>query len=181
MTKPALTLRLANPRGFCAGVVRAIDIVEKALEKFGAPVYVRHEIVHNKFVVDSLRDKGAVFVKELDECPDDRPVVFSAHGVSCPVLNITGADNSPLTERYLGEASAALYLIRPDQHVAARLPAWDENALAAALGQARSGDNPWEYGRGASERSLSMIRATKLPTQHVISRQIDPSDTNKAL
>ncbi|MCV2880268.1 4-hydroxy-3-methylbut-2-enyl diphosphate reductase [Sedimentimonas flavescens] len=79
--KPALTLYLAAPRGFCAGVDRAIKIVEMALEKWGAPVYVRHEIVHNKFVVDSLRDKGAVFVEELDECPDDRPVIFSAHGV----------------------------------------------------------------------------------------------------
>ncbi len=81
MTKPQLTLYLAAPRGFCAGVDRAIKIVEMALQKWGAPVFVRHEIVHNKFVVDSLRDKGAVFVEELDECPDDRPVIFSAHGV----------------------------------------------------------------------------------------------------
>ncbi len=76
-----LTLYLAAPRGFCAGVDRAIKIVEMAIEKWGAPVYVRHEIVHNKFVVDGLRDKGAVFVEELDECPPDRPVIFSAHGV----------------------------------------------------------------------------------------------------
>ncbi len=81
MTKPPLTLYLAAPRGFCAGVDRAIKIVEMALQKWGAPVYVRHEIVHNKFVVDGLRAKGAVFVEELDECPDDRPVIFSAHGV----------------------------------------------------------------------------------------------------
>ncbi|WP_170419018.1 4-hydroxy-3-methylbut-2-enyl diphosphate reductase [Ruegeria atlantica] len=81
MTKPPLTLYLAAPRGFCAGVDRAIKIVEMALQKWGAPVYVRHEIVHNKFVVDGLREKGAVFVEELDECPDDRPVIFSAHGV----------------------------------------------------------------------------------------------------
>ncbi|WP_386684371.1 4-hydroxy-3-methylbut-2-enyl diphosphate reductase [Loktanella sp. R86503] len=81
MTLPPLTLYLAAPRGFCAGVDRAIKIVEMALEKWGAPVYVRHEIVHNKFVVDGLRDKGAVFVETLDECPDDRPVIFSAHGV----------------------------------------------------------------------------------------------------
>jgi len=81
MTKPPLTVYLAAPRGFCAGVDRAIKIVDMALEKWGAPVYVRHEIVHNKFVVDTLRDKGAVFVEELDECPDDRPVIFSAHGV----------------------------------------------------------------------------------------------------
>lgn len=79
--KPELTLYLAAPRGFCAGVDRAIRIVELALEKWGAPVYVRHEIVHNRFVVDGLRAKGAVFVEELDECPADRPVVFSAHGV----------------------------------------------------------------------------------------------------
>jgi 4-hydroxy-3-methylbut-2-enyl diphosphate reductase len=81
MSLPPLTLYLAAPRGFCAGVDRAIKIVEMAIEKWGAPVYVRHEIVHNKFVVDGLRAKGAVFVEELDECPLDRPVVFSAHGV----------------------------------------------------------------------------------------------------
>ncbi len=79
--KSPLTLYLAAPRGFCAGVDRAIKIVEMALQKWGAPVYVRHEIVHNKYVVDSLRALGAVFVEELDECPDDRPVIFSAHGV----------------------------------------------------------------------------------------------------
>ncbi len=76
-----LTILLAAPRGFCAGVDRAIKIVEMALAKWGAPVYVRHEIVHNRYVVDALRAKGAVFVEELDECPPDRPVVFSAHGV----------------------------------------------------------------------------------------------------
>lgn len=81
MTKSPLTLYLAAPRGFCAGVDRAIKIVEMAIEKWGAPIYVRHEIVHNKFVVDSLRDQGAVFIEELDECPPDRPVIFSAHGV----------------------------------------------------------------------------------------------------
>jgi len=81
MTRPPLTLYLAAPRGFCAGVDRAIQIVELALQKWGAPVYVRHEIVHNKFVVDDLRAKGAVFVEDLDDCPDDRPVIFSAHGV----------------------------------------------------------------------------------------------------
>jgi 4-hydroxy-3-methylbut-2-enyl diphosphate reductase len=77
----ALTLYIAAPRGFCAGVDRAIKIVEEALAKWGPPVYVRHEIVHNKFVVDGLKRQGAVFVEELDECPDDRPVIFSAHGV----------------------------------------------------------------------------------------------------
>ncbi|WP_413716148.1 4-hydroxy-3-methylbut-2-enyl diphosphate reductase [Sphingobium sp. B12D2B] len=79
--RPALTVLVAAPRGFCAGVDRAIMIVERALEKFGAPVYVRHEIVHNRFVVDGLRAKGAIFVDELDQVPDGRPVVFSAHGV----------------------------------------------------------------------------------------------------
>lgn len=79
--KPPLKLLLAAPRGFCAGVDRAIKIVELALEQHGAPVYVRHEIVHNRFVVDSLKAKGAVFVKELDEVPDGASVVFSAHGV----------------------------------------------------------------------------------------------------
>ena len=82
MTLPLLKILLAAPRGFCAGVVRAIDIVERALDVYGAPVYVRHEIVHNKFVVDGLKAKGAIFVKELDEIPaGDFPVVFSAHGV----------------------------------------------------------------------------------------------------
>ena len=81
MSKPALELLIAAPRGFCAGVDRAIRIVELALEKHGAPVFVRHEIVHNKFVVDTLKAKGAVFVEELDQVPDDAPVVFSAHGV----------------------------------------------------------------------------------------------------
>ena len=93
MTKPHLKLYLAAPRGFCAGVDRAIKIVELALQKWGAPVYVRHEIVHNKFVVDSLRDKGAIFVQELDQCPDDRPVIFSAHGVPKSVPNAAHARN----------------------------------------------------------------------------------------
>ncbi|HYD37506.1 MAG TPA: 4-hydroxy-3-methylbut-2-enyl diphosphate reductase, partial [Allosphingosinicella sp.] len=79
--KPPLNLLIAAPRGFCAGVDRAIRIVELAIERYGAPVYVRHEIVHNKFVVDSLKAKGAVFVPELDDVPDGVPVVFSAHGV----------------------------------------------------------------------------------------------------
>jgi 4-hydroxy-3-methylbut-2-enyl diphosphate reductase len=77
-----MTILLANPRGFCAGVDRAIAIVERALELFGAPIYVRHEVVHNKFVVDGLRARGAVFVDELDQVPDDATVIFSAHGVS---------------------------------------------------------------------------------------------------
>ncbi|MGM0586190.1 MAG: 4-hydroxy-3-methylbut-2-enyl diphosphate reductase [Pseudomonadota bacterium] len=91
--KPPLTVYLAAPRGFCAGVDRAIKIVEMALEKWGAPVYVRHEIVHNRYVVDALRAKGAVFVEELDECPADRPVVFSAHGVPKSVPEAAQARN----------------------------------------------------------------------------------------
>lgn len=79
--RPSMKLLIAAPRGFCAGVDRAIEIVEKALERYGAPVYVRHEIVHNKYVVEELKAKGAIFVEELDEVPDDAPVVFSAHGV----------------------------------------------------------------------------------------------------
>jgi 4-hydroxy-3-methylbut-2-enyl diphosphate reductase len=83
MTKPPLDILLCAPRGFCAGVVRAIDAVEKALAIHGAPVYVRHEIVHNKYVVENLKRKGAVFVRELDEVPDTgAPVIFSAHGVA---------------------------------------------------------------------------------------------------
>jgi 4-hydroxy-3-methylbut-2-en-1-yl diphosphate reductase len=80
-TRPPLTVLLATPRGFCAGVDRAIQIVERAIAKYGAPVYVRHEIVHNRHVVERLKALGAVFVEELEECPPDRPVVFSAHGV----------------------------------------------------------------------------------------------------
>lgn len=79
---PSMRIKLANPRGFCAGVDRAIDIVNRALDIFGAPLYVRHEVVHNRFVVDGLRDRGAVFVEELDEVPDGALVIFSAHGVS---------------------------------------------------------------------------------------------------
>jgi len=80
--KPPLTILLCAPRGFCAGVVRAIDVVETALKTYGAPVYVRHEIVHNRFVVDDLKKKGAIFVRELDEIPEtEAPVIFSAHGV----------------------------------------------------------------------------------------------------
>jgi 4-hydroxy-3-methylbut-2-en-1-yl diphosphate reductase len=82
-----MDVRLANPRGFCAGVDRAIDIVNRALQVFGAPIYVRHEVVHNKFVVEDLRARGAVFVDQLDEVPDDRIVIFSAHGVSQAVRN----------------------------------------------------------------------------------------------
>ena len=81
------TIELANPRGFCAGVDRAIEIVERALELYGAPIYVRHEVVHNRYVVRNLKEKGAVFVEELEEIPDDSTVIFSAHGVARVVQN----------------------------------------------------------------------------------------------
>lgn len=81
MPAPTLAVKLVGPRGFCAGVVRAIEIVERAIERYGSPVFVRHEIVHNKFVVEDLKSKGAIFVSELDEVPDDARVIFSAHGV----------------------------------------------------------------------------------------------------
>ena len=93
-----LKVVLAQPRGFCAGVVRAIDIVEKSLEKFGAPVYVRHEIVHNKHVVDTLRDKGAVFVEELDQVPRGAVTVFSAHGVARTVVEAARARALPVMD-----------------------------------------------------------------------------------
>src|SRR6201988_3753460 len=92
--KPVLDVMLCSPRGFCAGVVRAIESVERALALYGAPVYVRHEIVHNRYVVDGLRKKGAIFVEELDEVPDDgQPVIFSAHGVPRSVPAEAGRRN----------------------------------------------------------------------------------------
>ncbi len=86
-------IKLANPRGFCAGVDRAIDIVNKALEIYGAPVYVKHEVVHNKVVVEDLKERGAIFVEEIDEIPDDSLVIFSAHGVSSKVEDDTKSRN----------------------------------------------------------------------------------------
>ena len=119
--KPALHLLIAAPRGFCAGVDRAIRIVELAIEKYGAPVYVRHEIVHNKFVVDALRDQGAIFVEELDEVPDDMPVVFSAHGVPKAVpakANERGLDwldaTCPLVSKVHRQAER---LVEADRHI----------------------------------------------------------------
>jgi 4-hydroxy-3-methylbut-2-enyl diphosphate reductase len=82
MKTNTININLANPRGFCAGVDRAIMIVEKALEKFGAPIYVRHEVVHNKYVIDDLKKKGAIFVEEIEEIPAGSHVIYSAHGVS---------------------------------------------------------------------------------------------------
>jgi 4-hydroxy-3-methylbut-2-en-1-yl diphosphate reductase len=119
--KPALRLLIAAPRGFCAGVDRAIQIVELAIEKYGTPVYVRHEIVHNKYVVDALRDKGAIFVEELDEVPDDMPVVFSAHGVPKAVpakANERGLDwldaTCPLVSKVHRQAER---LVEADRHI----------------------------------------------------------------
>ena len=88
-----MNILLAVPRGFCAGVDRAVQIVEKALEKFGTPIYVRHEIVHNKFVVNRLREMGAVFVEELDEVPENSTVIFSAHGVAAAVFEDAASRN----------------------------------------------------------------------------------------
>ncbi|MSP50775.1 MAG: 4-hydroxy-3-methylbut-2-enyl diphosphate reductase [Alphaproteobacteria bacterium] len=93
MNFPPLTVVLAGPRGFCAGVDRAVQIVERAIEKFGAPIFVRHEIVHNRFVVERLEAKGAVFINEIDQVPADRPVIFSAHGVPKSVLAAAAARN----------------------------------------------------------------------------------------
>ena len=114
MTKPPLHLKLVGPRGFCAGVVRAIEIVERALEKYGPPVYVRHEIVHNKFVVENLKKQGAVFVSELDEVPSQARVIFSAHGVaksvpaSAKMRNLAYIDATcPLVSKVHREAERA--------------------------------------------------------------------------
>ena len=98
MKLQSLEIILASPRGFCAGVERAIEIVEKALEKFGAPIYVRHEIVHNKYVVDDLKKKGAIFVKEIDEIPDGATTIFSAHGVSDQVETNAKHRNLPVID-----------------------------------------------------------------------------------
>ncbi len=113
-TRPPLHVLIAAPRGFCAGVDRAIQIVELAIARFGAPVYVRHEIVHNRFVVDRLRTMGAVFVDELDEVPDDRPVVFSAHGVPKSIP-------ASARERGLSYVDATCPLVSKVHHQAERL------------------------------------------------------------
>ena len=100
--KPVLQVLLCSPRGFCAGVVRAIESVERALALYGPPVYVRHEIVHNRYVVDSLRAKGAIFVEELDEVPDtEAPVIFSAHGVPRAIPEAGGAAQPVRARRHL--------------------------------------------------------------------------------
>src|SRR5690348_707936 len=121
LNRPHLKVLIAAPRGFCAGVDRAIQIVELALERFGAPVYVRHEIVHNRFVVERLRGLGAIFVDELDEVPDDRPVVFSAHGVpksvpaAAEMRNLTYVDATcPLVSKVHRQAQR---LIEEGRHI----------------------------------------------------------------
>ncbi len=103
--KPFLTVLLASPRGFCAGVERAVRMVELALAKYGAPVYVRHEIVHNRFVVNRLRDMGAVFINQLDEAPEGSHVIFSAHGVAKSVTAEAG-------RRHLASLDATCPLVR---------------------------------------------------------------------
>ncbi len=120
--RPAIELLIAAPRGFCAGVDRAIQIVELAIQKHGAPVYVRHEIVHNKFVVDSLRAKGAIFVEELDQVPDGVPVVFSAHGVPKSVP-------AAATERGLEYLDATCPLVSKVHRQAERLVASGRHIL----------------------------------------------------
>jgi 4-hydroxy-3-methylbut-2-en-1-yl diphosphate reductase len=120
--KPALELLIAAPRGFCAGVDRAIRIVELAIEKYGAPVFVRHEIVHNKFVVDTLKAKGAIFVEELDQVPDGVPVVFSAHGVPKAVP-------AKATERGLSYLDATCPLVSKVHRQAERLVAAGRHIL----------------------------------------------------
>jgi 4-hydroxy-3-methylbut-2-enyl diphosphate reductase len=121
-SKPPLELLIAAPRGFCAGVDRAIRIVELAIEKYGAPVYVRHEIVHNKYVVDTLKAKGAIFVEELDQVPDGVPVVFSAHGVPKAVP-------AKATERGLSYLDATCPLVSKVHRQAERLVAAGRHIL----------------------------------------------------
>ena len=138
-----ITLYLAAPRGFCAGVDRAIKIVEMALEKWGAPVYVRHEIVHNRFVVDGLRARGAVFVEELDECPPDRPVIFSAHGV-------------PKAVPAEAEAREMLYRRR---HLPAGLQGAPRGRAPPRRGAADGDDRPCRPPGGRSAPWASCLRA----------------------
>lgn len=141
---PGMQVLLANPRGFCAGVDRAIEIVERALESFGAPIYVRHEVVHNRFVVDSLRKRGAVFVEELDEVPDGATVIFSAHGVSQEVrieadrrgLNVFDATCPLVTKVHMevarhGKAGRDVVLIGHAGHpeVEGTMGQWDVNNI----------------------------------------------------
>ena len=145
--KPTLELLIAAPRGFCAGVDRAIRIVELAIERYGAPVYVRHEIVHNKFVVDSLRAKGAIFVEELDQVPDDAPVVFSAHGVPKAVP-------AKAAERGLTYLDATCPLVSKVHRQAERLVAQDRHILF--IGHARHPEVIGTFGQ-VPEGSITLI------------------------
>jgi 4-hydroxy-3-methylbut-2-en-1-yl diphosphate reductase len=145
--KPVLELLIAAPRGFCAGVDRAIQIVERAIEKHGAPVYVRHEIVHNKFVVDSLKAKGAVFVDELDEVPDGVPVVFSAHGVPKSVP-------AEARDRGLSYLDATCPLVSKVHRQAERLVAADRHILF--IGHARHPEVIGTFGQ-VPEGSMTLI------------------------
>ena len=156
--KPALDILLCGPRGFCAGVERAIQIVELALERYGAPVYVRHEIVHNRYVVEGLKAKGAVFVEELDEIPEtDQPVVFSAHGVA-KAVPAAAARAQPLPPRChlpAGDQGAPRggdpfpQRARDHSRRTCRAPGGDRHDGAAAAGR----DHPGRDGGGRAEGS----------------------------
>jgi 4-hydroxy-3-methylbut-2-en-1-yl diphosphate reductase len=149
--RPPLHVLIAAPRGFCAGVDRAIQIVELALERFGAPVYVRHEIVHNRFVVDRLRAMGAVFVDELDEVPDDRPVVFSAHGVPKSVP-------AAASERGLHFVDATCPLVSKVHRQAERLIADGRHILF--IGHARHPEVIGTFGQ-VPEGSITLIETVE--------------------
>jgi 4-hydroxy-3-methylbut-2-en-1-yl diphosphate reductase len=149
-SKPPLTLLIAAPRGFCAGVDRAIRIVELAIERYGAPVYVRHEIVHNKFVVDSLKAKGAIFVAELDEVPDGVPVVFSAHGVPKAVP-------AKAEERGLAYLDATCPLVSKVHRQAERLVELDRHILF--IGHARHPEVIGTFGQVA-EGQMTLIETS---------------------
>lgn len=158
--KPALRLLIAAPRGFCAGVDRAIRIVELAIERFGAPVYVRHEIVHNRFVVESLRAKGAVFVEELDQVPDDMPVIFSAHGVPKSVPAAAEA-------RQLTYVDATCPLVSKVHRQAERLVAAGRHILF--IGHARHPEVIGTFGQ-VPEGSMTLIETVE------DARSVQPAD-----
>ena len=157
-SKPSLVIFLCAPRGFCAGVVRAIDVVEKALARYGPPVYVRHEIVHNKYVVESLKRKGAVFVDELDEIPTgDAPVIFSAHGVPKSVPD-AAADRQlfaidatcPLVTKVHREAQ--IHHKRGRHVILSAMP--DTLRSSAPWGNCRPAQSRWSKRLATSRRSI---------------------------
>src|SRR2546423_390320 len=152
LNRPPVKVLIAAPRGFCAGVDRAIQIVELALERFGAPVYVRHEIVHNRFVVDRLRKLGAIFIDELDEVPDDRPVVFSAHGVpkSVPAVaqsrGLTYVDATcPLVSKVHRQADRMLVIGAPNSSNSLRLAEVAQRIGVQSRLIERATDIDWEW------------------------------------